>query len=156
MRGMGKNHRGDGSEPTVSGLVELNSNTYVLSGSSSSSRYGEYTNSSNGSTKVFGCPQWNGMGGGFYTKSVTKQNNQFYYIHSNDSSKNIYYDNGYWVVGKRNSSSWWSADSQPTPNSPINLTYHGRSGQNYTLSFIGYVAGNETTPAWVGDVAKWQ
>lgn len=159
MSGIGKNYRGDGSEPTASLTVELK-DCYVLSGSS---RYGEYTHCSNGGTKVFGCPQWNGMGGGTYTKTVAKtKNNQFQYIHSNDSSKNIYYENGYWVVGKRNSySGWWETSSQPSPNSPINLTFHkpansDAEGQDYTLSFIGYVAGNETTPAWVGDVAKWQ
>lgn len=161
MRGMGSNYRGDGSNPTASLKFELN-DCYVLSGSS---RYGVYTHCSNGNTRMFGSQRWNGMGGGYYTKSVARKINNNYpiYVHSQDEGKNLYYDTSYgkWTVGKINSANgWWESASQPSPNSSIELTFKKPqnstiTGQDYSLSFVGYVAGDEKTQAWTGEVAKW-
>ena len=118
------------------------------------SEFGEYEAKGGASgTRVMGLPRFRGNGEDF-TRSLEKTNFRFTY-------GRIHYSQGKWVIGEIGSASGWHEGSEPKVGGSVTFKFcapEGSEAKGYpiTVSFVGYVQGDETDTAYLGEVAVWR
>ena len=117
--------------------------------------FGEYEAQGGASgTKILGLPRWRGSDGQTYTRSLKKTNGYYTYgaIHNQW---------GRWLIGTNGSESGWHEGSEPQRNGSTTFRFTRNEGSEATgndisVSFDRFVAGDETDAAYLGEAAIWR
>lgn len=118
-------------------------------------QFGEYEPKGGLSGKKYmGIPRWRDNYYTYYERSLEKKNGKFSY-------GAVSYTNGKWLIGEANSPAGWCEGEEPSRDKSVTFRFckpEGSTiyGYNRTLTFIDYVQGSETTPAYMGEVAIWR
>lgn len=104
--------------------------------------------------KYFGLPCWRDNQSNYYVRSLEKKNGDFSY-------GGIRRENGKWILGDLNSPSGWWEGEEPKKEKPVTFQFckvedSKITGSSRTLLFYDYVQGDETAPAYLGEVAIWR
>ena len=104
--------------------------------------------------KYFGLPRWWDNKSNYYVRSLEKKNGYFSY-------GGIRRENGKWLIGELNSSSGWWEGEEPNKEKAVTFQFckpenSEITGSNRILSFYDYVQGDETSSAYLGEVAIWR
>ena len=104
--------------------------------------------------KYFGLPCWRDDQSNYYVRSLEKKNGYFSY-------GGIRRENGKWILGDLNSPSGWWEGEEPKKEKPVTFQFckvedSKITGSSRTLLFYDYVQGDETAPAYLGEVAIWR
>lgn len=105
-------------------------------------------------TKSVGLPRWRDNQGSYYVRSFNR-------IASHYTYGPIRYESGKWIIGTVNSPGGWWEGKEPDKKSSVTFTFckpedSEITGSNLTLTFYDYVQGNESAPAYMGEVAIWR
>ncbi len=142
----GKNKKSNASENTNLDV------TVVFPRWESNTEFGEYEPKDGASgTRILGVPKWQGNDGKDYIRSADKDGSYYRY-------GSIHYENGKWIIGMIDSPSGWWEGNEPKPKSGETFTFKKPEGsdikgENISLSWVGYVHGEETETGYVGQVA---
>ena len=101
-----------------------------------------------------GLPRWRDNQGSYYVRSFNR-------IASHYTYGSIRYESGKWIIGTVNSSGGWWEGKEPDKKFSVTFTFckpedSEITGSNLTLTFYDYVQGNESAPAYMGEVAIWR
>ena len=118
------------------------------------SEFGEYEGKGGASgKKTLGVPRFRGNGE-YFVRSVGKTNSRFTY-------GRIRYAGGKWTIGEVGSPNGWHEGSEPQVGSAVNFRFcrpegSDVKGSDISVSFVDWVQGDETLPAYLGEVAVWR
>ena len=104
--------------------------------------------------KYLGRPRWCDNYYTYYERSLAKKNDKFSY-------GAISYSNGKWLIGEVGSQAGWYEGDEPSRDKAVTFRFCKPEsstiyGTNRTVTFVDYVPGGETAPAYMGEVAIWR
>ena len=104
--------------------------------------------------RVKGIPKFTGAGETFIRSLNKDRNRRFTY-------GRIHYASGKWVIGEIGSAGGWHEGSEPQVGGGVNFRFckpegSDAEGSDISVSFSGYIAGDETDTAYLGSVAIWR
>lgn len=104
--------------------------------------------------RVKGIPRFRGNNWEYFERSFKKENGYFTYgrIHHKEEK---------WVLGEIGSDSGWYEGEEPKVGGSVTFRFCKNEdseveGDDITVSFVSYVAGDETETAYLGSVAIWR
>ena len=103
--------------------------------------------------KVKGIPRFKGNGE-YFIRSLNKENGYFTYGRIRNSG-------GKWIIGEQGSYGGWHEGSEPNVGGSVTFKFtkpqgSDATGENISVSFDTYIAGDETDTAYLGSVAVWR
>ena len=116
---------------------------------------GEYSPQDDASgTLFFGSPSWKDSDNVEYVRSANKIDGKYTYGEIN-------YSNGKWIIGMLNDPAGWWEGSEPSKSGSVTFSFtvpedSEIQGLDKTISFKGYVLGDERIAAYLSEVAIWR
>ena len=106
--------------------------------------------------KILGLPRFRSGGYEYFTRSYAKTKGHYTY-------GRIKYSDTYgkWVIGEVGSGAGWHEGDEPKVGSSVTFKFCRNEdseveGSDITVSYVNHVRGDETTKAYLGEVAIWR
>lgn len=123
----------------------------------SDSEFGVYEGADGASgEKILGLPRFRSNGWEYFTRSYAKTNGHYTYgrIRYSDTY-------GKWVIGEVGSGAGWHEGEEPKVGGSVTFKFCKNEdseveGSDITVSYVDHVKGDETTKAYLGEVAIWR
>ena len=121
------------------------------------SEFGEYEGADGASgKKMLGLPRFRSNGYEYFTRSYEKTKGHYTYgrIRYSDTY-------GKWVIGEVGSGAGWHEGEEPKVGGSVTFKFcrnedSEAEGSDITVSYVNHVRGDETTKAYLGEVAIWR